>query len=166
MWTKAHSQFVTNEGQEFTGLRLWRQTGEFLAAVLNSECLRPNEERAEWLCLAQPVFQHHGLFMRYKSALHATRVDQTFSSGCTVHQLIMTRWARPVYLHPSGGSFVLKTEGEGRVVWRGHSRGAGGHWGQRLMKVAVVMDAATTRNYLPAAIVCGQRGSWAGEVCC
>lgn len=68
--------------------------------------------------------------------------------------------------HSSTGSFILKTEGQGGVVGSSHSRWGGGGWGHRWMEVSVIMDAATTRNYLPTPVLCRERGTWPSVVCC
>lgn len=68
--------------------------------------------------------------------------------------------------HSSAGSFVLKTEGQGGVVGGSHSRRGGGGRGQRWREVAVVVDAAATRNYLPAPKLCREGGAGPGVVRC
>lgn len=68
--------------------------------------------------------------------------------------------------HSAAGSFILKTEGQGGVVGSSHSRRGGGGRGQGWREVGVVVDAATTRNYLPAPVIRREGGTGPGVVCC
>lgn len=70
------------------------------------------------------------------------------------------------HLHAATGSFILKTEGQRGVIGSSHSGGGGWGWGQRWREVSMVVDAATTRNYLPTPVLCREWRTWPSVVCC
>lgn len=128
IWTKAHNPFVKKRKPgchwavtlRRVATKYCEKTGEFLAAIQNSDCAQPNEERDAWLRLVQPVSQNHGmlsslcvlnlLYMLFQSRAftkHLALVTQCTSLSCN-DQLFQFTYIRPVF--PS--SWKLKGSGE------------------------------------------------------